>query len=420
MKSSNFIIPPLLIAFASFGASMSIGKYGIFVPLMVVLILFVTYDTTTHKHPHINSCKDVKLYACYIVVFWLCSMCNGDGDFGRNSLTVSYIISILIFYYLSFNINTARKLQIITNVIITILFFNCLITIAQYHNNALGWGTWYIFNDAETVSQAQLVEKLNGSKAQMIGSDHAFCPGIFPSQVLNGYILASLGIIALFEALKSQRFVYRVVHSVIVASVLYALFVAQQRMAFFLFMIACVCINFTKYKYQTIIFAAIAATYFLTSEIDLSEDTIGRFANVEDKTREKLYETGINYIADHWLYGGRKAYLLINDLSIHNVFLNSFLYGGVMGAILICIIYVRMCIRCLKIILRNFSHPICPTVAFAYALLIYNLISLTHNNSLLTGDPIIWVLYALMLISSQFNNETKSKKKMYSLDYGVR
>lgn len=78
------------------------------------------------------------------------------------------------------------------------------------------------------------------------------------------------------------------------------------------------------------------------------------------------------------------------------------MYGGVFGAAIIITIYMRMCVSSIKPILKSLKNGITESVAFAYALLIYNIISLTHNNSLLTGDPIIWVLYGLMLLSLKF------------------
>ena len=139
--------------------------------------------------------------------------------------------------------------------------------------------------------------------------------------------------------------------------------------------------------------------------LELSETTVGRFSDLNDDTRDTLYTQGWEYVLAHLWTGGRLAFSEQMNLSVHNIFLNAFMYGGLFGGILIIIIYFKMCLGCLRLIFKNYVNNINPSSALAYSLLIYNLISLTHNNSLLTGDPIIWVLYALMMQTYNIKDE---------------
>ena len=235
-------------------------------------------------------------------------------------------------------------------------------------------------------------------------------PGIFPSAVLNGYIVATLSVFGIYKYYVSRKR-FEIIKSILIIGVLlYSAVIIQQRMAFLLVMLSYAAIIYTRNKILTVLLILVAlASYLFYGDLNINEQQIGRLAKLSDGSREQLYTEGYNYVLNHLLFGGRVGFAEANRLSVHNVFLNAFMYGGLFGGILIIVIYMRMCYRCFVKIIGSFKGKLNQSVILAYALLIYNLISLTHNNSLLTGDPIIWVLYALMLISAKLEyNEQKA------------
>lgn len=399
---STFIIL-LFTLIASIGSSFSIGKYGIFVPLFVLLSIQFIWQTISTKKIALGK-TDIILYLVYIIVFWICSLNNGDGNSGRTVLTINYLICILMYIMYARSICSQKIIENIIKLFIIVLLFDCIVTIAQYYNNHISWAIWYMFNDAETVQQSELINDLT-SDSQEIGTGYIFCPGIFPSQVYNGYIVASIGmLVSYFSFHTAKRIINKRNAIVTLIITVYTLFVIQQRMAFALFVIALCLMFYTKHKIFSIILATFLFIIFISYGIDFNNETLGRFADFEDNIREKIYRDGIEYISQHLGFGGRIGYLKMNQHSIHNVFMNAFLYGGATGAILISIIYFRMCFKCITIIIQYYNNPTARlSIPIAYALLTYNLISLIHNNSLLTGDPIIWILYSLLLISTKYN-----------------
>lgn len=394
-----------VIALICIGGSMSIGNYGVYLPIFLLVSIMFLWNLIKKRKNYLPTTL-ISIYAFYVLIFWVCTLFNGDDDLQRVSLTINYAISIIIYVLLSQQVKTVKSINQIINLLIFILFVNCIITLAQYYNVTASWGIWYLLNDVETIKQSQLIEKM-ATGSQEVGQGYLFCPGIFPTQVYNGYIVSSLGIFTLYKSIRSAKLLPRIYYYMVLAIVVYSLFVIQQRAAFILFIGACSVVFYSRYKLLTILLLISFILVFCFSNYEVSEDKIGRFANMEDETRERLYATGIDYILNHMVFGGRKNYVNINNLSVHNIFLNAFLYGGILGAILIIAIYCKMIFSSVKIILKNIYQQITPTTAFAYALLIYNLISLTHNNSLLTGDPLIWILYALMLISVKRYNVSK-------------
>ncbi|MBD5325297.1 MAG: O-antigen ligase family protein [Bacteroides sp.] len=280
----------------------------------------------------------------------------------------------------------------------------------QYYNNPLSWSVWYFFNDAKTTSTAYLVNNMN-SGSQLLGKSKIFCPGIFPSVVNNGYFVASLGVFCFYPQFSKNRYLGRIISALLVLTILVTLMMIQQRMAFFLFIIVTCVINYKRHKVATVFTIILAAIAFELVDMQFDESVIGRLADTEDKIRATLYETGIEYVTTHLLVGGRAGYERINEHSAHNIFLNAIMYGGLFGGIVIIAIYFRMCYKAVRIIVLQFNHRRNVSVAFAYSLLTYNLISLTHNSSLLTGDPIIWILYAMMLVAQKYE-VAKSKTRI--------
>lgn len=389
-----------LVAALIFGISVSVAGYGLYLPLLLILIIRFVIDLCKKK-PGKLPILDIGLYFAYIIIFYICTLFNGDDDLNRNSLIINYLVCIFIYVVLSKDVINRNEIDNITNVLLVLLIFNCIVTVLQYHNNPLGWGIWYIFNDIESVSQAGLIENMDAG-SQTLGKNFVFCPGIFPSQVYNGYIVGSLSPLVLYQFHRAKKIVYKLFFATTLLLIIYSLIVIQQRMAFFLFMVVFTVVMFSKNRALTLLLSVALILVYLLYGLDLSEDQFGRLIDVEDKTREHLYTDGFDYIINHFLVGGRKEFAEIHNLSVHNVFLNAFMYGGVFGASLIIIIFIRMCVSSLKLIVQSLKNGLTMTSMLAYALLIFNLISMTHNNSLLTGDAIIWVLYGMMLLSFKF------------------
>ncbi len=400
IQQLKYSLPIIYAALVSFGTTISIGGYGLLVLLFFLLLLNNINDLSNRKLQQLQVI-DIRLYFIYVIIFFVCSFFNGDGDIGRNSLIINYLVCILIYEVISKDVRSKIDLDKITNILLILTVINCVITISQYNNNSLGWGVWYFFNDAQTVKQATMIENMKAG-SQIIGKNYLFCPGIFPSVVYNGYVVGSLSPIALYVFYKARTSIQKIISGLSLLLIVYSLIVIQQRMAFFLFVLTFVAMLFSKNKLLTVLFAIGLLIAYLLYGFDIGEEQLGRLVDIEDKNRERLYANGYEYIFSHLWAGGRQEFMVLNRLSVHNIFFNAFMYGGVFGAAIIITIYMRMCVSSIKPILKSLKNGITESVAFAYALLIYNIISLTHNNSLLTGDPIIWVLYGLMLLSLKF------------------
>lgn len=395
----NALICIIFIALSSFASNVSIGTYGLLTWLAPLLVIHVIVMSFVHKNVNQINYMDIWLYVLYAIIFFLCTIFNGDGNIGRNSLMIQYLMCVMIFIAIYYDIKTLDTIRITINVIIVLLLLDCIITILQFNNNSIGWGAWYFFNSSQLNSEEIIKNVTSFYDTQTIGNQ-TLCPGLFPTQVYNGYILATAGIMNVCCYPQIRK--WRLINIIISLLTLVSLFITQQRMAFYIFLILCAYIYYSRHKTITIFLVIIGAIFYTYTNLYLTEDYIGRYANTEDHLREQLFGSAIEFISQNYLAGGRIAFSKITGYSAHNVFLNAFLYGGLFGGILILIIYFRMCFKAIRIILRKNQKSMSTVLAFG--LLSFNIISLTHNDSLLTGEPIIWILYALMLLSLKYEN----------------
>ena len=128
----------------------------------------------------------------------------------------------------------------------------------------------------------------------------------------------------------------------------------------------------------------------------LSLQTMG-----QDDTRERLLRNGLNFVADNTMWGGPLAYMDANaGLPSHNFILNALIYGGLFGGIILIVLFAKILIKAIRLVFnkykRNSSSFFC-----AIALICFLLQGMFHNESLITGSTLLFVLFSLMLTSDK-------------------
>ena len=355
------------------------------------------------------------LYILYILFFLLAANINGDAalkESGMNSLMVNYLTSGFILISISCTASDNSFINRAVTLIAWICLAGAAVTVLQFQGVKLGWGIWFLFNGSTNEALQGIAENLDKTGSQDV-VDSVFCPGLVPTQVYNGYFLCACGFAPLYKFLAADKWKHRLFWGAGVALVIAALFCAQQRSAFFIFLMLMAVMCYTRYRFLTIlsiIVVLIAVTWYMSS-IPLEE--FGRLLDFEDNTRERIYSAGFDFLSGHWQWGGRAIFVRTtpHGLSAHNIVFNAFIYSGICGAICILAIYIIMLWQCIRTIWNNLGHRFGYPVVFACALLAYNLISFTHNNSLVTGEPIIFIFYALLLQSLKLHG-----KKMHNME----
>lgn len=135
---------------------------------------------------------------------------------------------------------------------------------------------------------------------------------------------------------------------------------------------------------------------------NINFDRLGRISDFEyGDVRGDLMSNAHEFIGDHLLFGGETLYTQQYGMTPHNFILHSLIFSGLIGSVIIIPLFIMMVIKSIRYIFA--SNFVISIYIFACATLIYHLNSLFHSNSLIIGDNILWLVFALLLRSVQIN-----------------
>lgn len=387
-----------------------IGPVSIRIYLSIIMFIYLFINR--YKFPLI---KEVLLYFLFIIFYLIALLANGEYfeiDFPKYFLG-RYFVCFVVIYAILRLINNVKSLNSVIKFICYIGLANALISILQFFGNSFAISVSTYFNPihAEAGSLDYLDKFIDGD-SEGVG---AF--GFFFSNVANGYFSVIPCLLILYLINIEKRIVYKYTYVLFSLILLFSLFVVQQRLVMVLTLGFYCYLFFKKYKILTLplVFILVGILYMIVDVLNFGFQDLGRLQNLEDNKREIIYSLSLDFIKENLMFGGQLKsgeYLLNNGASVsssHNFILNAFVYSGVFGAIILVYLFIKLLINCIAYLINNNK----PTLYIAIALIIYLLNSLTHNKSLVTGDEVIWILFGLLIVSS--NNMDENKKNENSL-----
>jgi len=365
----------------------------------------------------------VKAYLVFILSYLISATITG------------YIGSVLITYYVAACVGFwATKILVVKYHYGKLLFNILVITGVLDAIVTIGQTFGMLFSDQlVSLFHVTLPEKYLDMMNEGVYEDQFLLlvrPGLFANLVYNGYFLMTAGVISL--SLLAHKFnIQRLIPWLVI---LVGCICVQERgpIVILTFLSALVFFKILIIKRNTyllfiLVFGLLA--YFLTGKIasmlpdqgmdSATHTTISafyednesssysqndflrlakesRFANtgLDDPYRIYIYGQSIDYIMDHPFIGGLHRLNAMYDIYPHNLLLNAFIYGGIVGGVAILLILFWQ-IKPLWRVLRNKiadTNTVCFFAGLAY--LANTLNSLTHNISIVSGDEMIWMLWA--------------------------
>ena len=111
--------------------------------------------------------------------------------------------------------------------------------------------------------------------------------------------------------------------------------------------------------------------------------------------RGEIYVQTTDYLMNHPFVGGYHRFARTYGMAPHNLFLNAFIYGGFVGGFAILLILLWQVKPLWRVLTKKIEkiNPVCFFAGLAY--LAFTLNSLGHNRSVVTGDEMLWMLWAL-------------------------
>lgn len=393
----------LLTIAISFGGTIRFGGITPRQAMAVIMLIICILNINTIK-PYFRFY--LPLYFFYLCLAFLSSYFDGFAPvFARNLLSQHLVAmvccaSMFVYYKREGNFN------IIVNGFLLCGLINAVVCLLQYIGNPIGVIIGYLFIGEEDLQANRHMEQL------IEGSGSGYLLGMRSDAVHNGYFMMIMPflLIYFFQQLKINNF--KLIKDTFLLFSLILLFAVilliQERscilisaLVFLLFIwrIFKKSNNSKKTKY---IFLTLTALLLLSSFVlpafweYLSES---RFSTNDSGVRTILLNGCIEFIPSNFLLGGWQSFIEKYDFPPHNIFLNACVEAGIIGLIVAVILYFKQIKTVFLISQNNRNIMIC------YAFLAYTLNSQLHNDSIMTGDAIVWILWGMVLSIYTDTNE---------------
>lgn len=352
----------------------------------------------------------INLYLIFLFFSFVSFTIDGFLNIFLRNLIAQHCVAIVCYFSTCFFYDKFKSFKFLIVSFLLCGIINALVITLQYmhHPVAIFLGSLFVEEESVASRHLELLEQGEGM----------YCIGLRGDAVHNGFFQMIMPFFLAYFYLSSPQKKH-ILYKLLCFSLLLILFISvyfiQERSCIILVVIGFVYYIFRYYKKASpssrfrlfsisiIIGVTLFVFFFSSLQTVLSES---RFNADEPNVRVSLFLQWINYIQTHFLFGGMNTFILFYGTPPHNIVLNSFLQAGVIGFLFGIFLYSRQIILSIRLRDLNMSNTI-----LVYAFIVYSLNSLFHNDSILSGDAICWILWALVVCQqSRFNYLIKWKK----------
>ncbi len=389
-----------------FGGSQYIGGVVSYRQFMSVIMLAFCAYNWRYLYRTVN--KYIVLYIAFILWWILSSMNEGLLDQSIRLIFSQYLVSLVGYFATVLLYRKSGSISVLIKIIFVTGSLNTIVSLLQFIGNPIGIDIGLYFVDEQAVTIINQLEALSAG-----GADGSYLFGLFGNAVYNGYFSMLLPFVPLyfyFNGNGVRKFVY------LTLSILFlvVLFLIQQRSCF---LISSFLLIVILYKTKILngprtiacLFAILLLTFSSGLDYIINNDVVqnSRLFSQHEDVRESIYNNAINFIKDHLFFGGIETFRATALFSPHNIFLNAFIYGGLIGGLILIILYFSQLHLAYRL-LRN-KHKASISIMF----IALSLNSLLHNNSILTGDLLVWILWGAVFSESKLNESSIFKRQEY-------
>lgn len=386
----------LLLSFAiSFGGTIRIGGITPRQVMSVVMFLICLRNYKDFK-PYLGSF--LPLYFSYLCLALISAFFDGFvGDFIKTLVSQHLVAmvccaSMLVYY------KRKGNFDVIVNGFLFCGFLNAVVCLMQYVDNPLGVGIGYLFIGENDYQANRHMEQL------VDGTGSGYLLGMRSDAVHNGYFMMIMPFFFIHFYKQMKKIKFKFIKKVLLILGLIFLFTVilliQERSCILISVLVFLlylwkifkCSNPSKqmqYIIVSSIFMGLLLYFALPPFIEYLSDS--RFTSSDSSVRTNIFNGCIEFIPSNLLLGGWQTFIAKYDFPPHNIFLNACVEAGILGLIIASVLYIKQIRIALSVSHYNRNSLIC------YAFLAYTLNSQLHNDSILSGDAIVWILWGMAL-----------------------
>lgn len=397
-----------IVSVMIFGSIM-IGPISLRVLATIIMIAYLClqYKRIIYRAKH----SYILIYILFIILLGIALVFSGDfASYGyAKQVLAFFLVAIVAYYATMYFITTQTDITSIYITLIVILILTSITTIWQFQGNPLGWQIGMIFNDVSTGLEDK-IHNYELNQDNLLGVSYAV--GLFGHPVSNAMYISTLSVLPLFNMIHSKSLLKRIIYFAIFLMGLTACFMTQQRSAFYILLIVSALTTILLGKHRILLvlcgLVVIIVAWPTIQNLAIS-DNLGRLSleNIQtDETRQSLWNNAELFIYDNLLWGGPMTFMRFNNgFPPHNFFYGAFINGGLIGGIIIILLFLKICKDAIIIIIRNRRKNNYAAI-FSLALLVFLAQGLFHTGTLLDGEAIIFILLAICISADTFQKQT--------------
>lgn len=371
------VIYSIFISSIMVGNGIYIGPATLRQYCSILLFLYLCSNLWIVKR---NS-KLMVVYVVYILLYGISSLLNDGLTLFVKQFIAQYLVSIVAYYTSLIIFNKCKNFNYIIWPIIIIGIINSIVNLMQYYGNSMAIALGAIFVDMDNESQvAKFTHLLNGTSGNTFG--------IMGDIVYNSYYSM---IVPFFILMKFKN---KIILSGLLALTIFSLFTIGERSPFGITVLLLVGYLYIQ-KRNSPVFWIIAVVGLIVASISvvdlLSSDIIqnSRFVTAEDGMRKEINSSIISFILSNFIIGGFVKFVATVGMPPHNVIASGFIYAGFLGGFIILYILIKQASICLAI--YKYKNGILYSLPF----IAYTLNGFFHNPAIVTGDAMVWILWAM-------------------------
>lgn len=398
-----------------FIAQLIYGSWHVLGPLtfrhiMTFVMFFVCLRERAFKRD-----RFIPLFYVFVFFFVIIGLTGGYAGDTMTKFIAYYFVSIVAYFA---TLLFVEKYEGTYYLIITLLILgicNSVVTLGNMF--MMPWAKQ--ITDILHVSNSEDILQYVSNRENTDSMEGFAVPGII-NDVGNGYFMSYMTILALYSK-DRQIHLYNIALYVLF---LITLFFIQERSAFvaggvlsvyaifrilmmrgsghakkriivsFILIVGAVILLPKAYDYMMS-----SSTRYITAGFDYASD------------RSSLNDKSMEFLSNNPMGGFFDFYLQYHAYP-HNLFFNALIYGGLIGGMCIFILLWKQVSLVFPTITRRISPYSYELFLFSLMFIAYNLCSITHNQSVVTGDPTFWVLWGLCLTlyKKDLHNYEKNQK----------
>lgn len=390
--------------------SVHVGPFSVRVYFTLVMFLYLVWNKNKLT---LNRNYNIYVYLFLLFVFFkgIALLINGEFieyNFVKNFLAYEFV-AIVIFYATIYFTRSERGIILTLLTLSLILLTTSVVTILQYNNSPIGWMIGQFFGELSEDVEMMAIS----STDEMVG--FSITTGILRTAYGNAMFVSSIGTLAFGFAYVASNRCAKLLYLLCGLLGLVACFMTQQRSAFYIMLLSFFLIFYLAKDIKPLIIFLVVFI-FLSSFVDLSvifnEEMMGRlvFSDnlLKDNSRAILTQNAISFLGEHLFAGGPMEYFSLNGMPAHNFFLNAFIYGGLIGGLILVVMFFKILFLAMSRIFKTKNKVSISSVCFI-ALSGFLGQGLFHNESLVFSATLIFILLPLALVCA--NKEDTNYKE---------